>query len=50
MSLECVKDEMASNLETYLKLCLPGSEPTLLHQEVQSLNQDYEDMCIEVSV
>ncbi|XP_065895085.1 uncharacterized protein [Dysidea avara] len=47
-SLERVKDEMASNLEAYLKLCPPGSDPTLLNGEVQSLKQNHEEMCIEV--
>ena len=41
---------MASNLEAYLKLCPPGSDPTLLNGEVQSLKQNHEEMCIEVSV
>jgi len=39
---------MASDLETYLKLCPPESDPTLLNTEVQSLNHDYEEMVIEV--
>jgi len=41
---------MASNLETYLGLCPPGSDPTLLTDEVKSLHQDYEEMMIAVSV
>lgn len=48
--MESVKDEMASDLETYLELCPPESDPTLLKDEVQIINHDYEEMIIDVSV
>ena len=41
---------MTSDLETYLELCPPESDPPLLKDEVQSINHDYEEMIIDVSV